>query len=74
MKLILQKGNYSLPQRLSTVLYRGAQFFTVGFVSSGLGHSLTKWAVEKKQAANPKQVAFRFAYACKTISSLLAAL
>jgi len=29
-----------------TILYRGTQFFLVGFSTSVVGHSLTKWAVE----------------------------
>ena len=41
----MQIGSYSLRQRLATVLYRGAQFFAVGFLSSAVGHSLTKWGV-----------------------------
>lgn len=36
------------------MLYRGAQFFSVGVASSAVGHSLTKWGVERRQAANPK--------------------
>ena len=40
---LVQIGNYSLAQRLSTILYRGAQFFSIGFVASAAGHSLTKY-------------------------------
>ena len=42
---IVQIGGFSLGQRLATVLYRGAQFFSVGFASSAVGHGLTKWSV-----------------------------
>lgn len=41
----MQIGDFSLSQRFTTVLYRGAQFFAVGFASSAVGHSLTKWGV-----------------------------
>lgn len=43
-----QSGNFSLGQRGITILYRGSQFFMVGFATSMVGHSLTKWAVENQ--------------------------
>lgn len=42
----LQAGNFTLAERAATVLYRGLQFFAVGFTTSAIGHSFTKWAVE----------------------------
>lgn len=44
----VQVGEYSVQQRAATVLYRGAQFFSVGFISSVLGHSLTMSLVSRR--------------------------
>ncbi|KAK9824347.1 hypothetical protein WJX72_009595 [[Myrmecia] bisecta] len=43
----LQVGPFSPVQRLATIGYRGLQFFCVGFGSSILGHSLTKFMVDR---------------------------
>lgn len=40
-----QIGTFSLGQRAATVVLRGSQFFTVGFLSSLLGHGLTVYLV-----------------------------
>ena len=37
-----QVGNYALTQRLGAYIWRGLQFFGVGFSSSMVGHTLTK--------------------------------
>ncbi|KAK9917652.1 hypothetical protein WJX75_006886 [Coccomyxa subellipsoidea] len=47
----LQIGSFSLAQRLGTVLLRGSQFFVVGCLASGLGHSLTIFLVNRKKSA-----------------------
>ncbi|BDA50342.1 Protein RETICULATA-RELATED 4, chloroplastic [Coccomyxa sp. Obi] len=47
----LQIGRFSLAQRLGTMLLRGSQFFAVGCLASGLGHSLTMHLVKQKKAA-----------------------
>ncbi|KAL3155755.1 hypothetical protein ABBQ32_012772 [Trebouxia sp. C0010 RCD-2024] len=49
----LQVGKYSPVQRAATVLYRGAQFFAVSFAASLVGHSLTKYLVDRARAKNP---------------------
>ncbi|GMH39518.1 hypothetical protein BSKO_07416 [Bryopsis sp. KO-2023] len=45
----LQRGNFSLGQRALTLVYRGGQFFLVGFGCSAVGHSITKAAVEAQE-------------------------
>eukprot|EP00184_Porphyridium_aerugineum_P005537 CAMPEP_0184695136 /NCGR_PEP_ID=MMETSP0313-20130426/2866_1 /TAXON_ID=2792 /ORGANISM="Porphyridium aerugineum, Strain SAG 1380-2" /LENGTH=387 /DNA_ID=CAMNT_0027153535 /DNA_START=232 /DNA_END=1395 /DNA_ORIENTATION=- len=42
---VLQKGSYSVPQRLATLASKSVQFGMVGFLSSIAGHSLTKYLV-----------------------------
>ena len=46
----MQIGRFSLAQRLGTMLLRGSQFFAVGCLASGLGHSLTMHLV---RSCNP---------------------
>ena len=40
-----QIGTFTTRQRAATVALRGSQFFTVGFLSSLLGHGLTVYLV-----------------------------
>lgn len=43
-----QIGAYSLPQRLGGFAYKGAQFGVAGFLSSVVGHGLTRWLVSMR--------------------------
>ncbi|DBA68740.1 TPA: hypothetical protein ACH3X2_013437 [Trebouxia sp. C0005] len=49
----LQVGKYKPAQRAAVVAYRGAQFFGVSFLASALGHSLTKYMVDRSRAQSP---------------------
>lgn len=46
----LQVGDYSVVERVSTLMYRGFQFLGVGFGASVIGHGLTKYLVDKQEA------------------------
>eukprot|EP01026_Neomeris_dumetosa_P059729 TRINITY_DN5586_c0_g1_i9.p1 TRINITY_DN5586_c0_g1~~TRINITY_DN5586_c0_g1_i9.p1 ORF type:complete len:364 (-),score=47.95 TRINITY_DN5586_c0_g1_i9:445-1536(-) len=50
-----QRGGFSVAQRLGSYVYRAAQFFAVGLVSSLLGHSFTVYMVEQQRKQNPSQ-------------------
>lgn len=52
----LQKGSFTVGQRAMTLVYRGGQFFLVGFGCSAVGHSLTKVAVESRELAEGEDV------------------
>jgi Protein RETICULATA-related len=43
--VVCQVGNFTPAQRLGAYFYRGLQFFVIGFGSSVVGHSLTKYLV-----------------------------
>ena len=45
----MQVGDYALTQRVAAYLWRGVQFFGLGFGSSAVGHTLTKVLVRHLQ-------------------------
>lgn len=47
-----QRGGFPLAQRAQTFLYRGVQFFGIGFFASVVGHGLTKYLLERQEAAS----------------------
>ena len=50
-----QVGNFGLGLRAATFAWKGVQFATVGFFSSALGHSATRWLVARREAGKTEE-------------------
>lgn len=54
-KHAFQKGGFTMGQRGSAFLFKGAQFGLVGFVASVVGHSATTALVQKRKAREARE-------------------